>query len=191
MFWVVEDEPQPKLIVISQQVGVQFLVESVIEQDKLIFALDLPRHQVPAVRVGMDESLFVYHFDDHVREELSNFFAVDAQGLKLFSLIQMNAVDILHNKHSFSRFEQQHRDVDVLEAVVPEEMLSPFHIVGFSFEIQLQENVPLKLFNEPLVVKLLEDKLGRTDETPHHLQILFYVCSQGSVLHLHRHLLPV
>jgi hypothetical protein len=100
-------------------------------------------------------------------------------------------VDILHNKHSFGRFEQQQGDVDVLEAVVPEEMLSPFHIVGFSFEIQLQENVPLKLFNEPLVVKLLEDKLGRTDETPHHLQILFYVCSQGPVLHLHRHLLPV
>jgi hypothetical protein len=191
MFWVVEDEPQPKLIVMSEQVGVQFLVESVIEQDKLIFALDLPRHQVPAVRVGMDESLLVYHFDDHVREELSNFFAVDSQGLKLFSLIQMNAVDILHYKHSFGRFEQQQGDVDVLEAVVPEEMLSPFHIVGFSFEIQLQENVPLKLFNEPLVVKLLEDKLGRTDETPHHLQILFNVCSQGPVLHLHRHLLPV
>lgn len=43
-FGVVEDEPQPKLIVISEEIRVQFLVESVIEQDKLVFASVFPRH---------------------------------------------------------------------------------------------------------------------------------------------------
>lgn len=95
----------------------------------------------------MDEPFLVYHFDDHVREEFPYFFAVDAQGLEFFSLIQMNAVDILHNKHSLGRFEQKHRDVDILEAVFFEEMFSTFHIAGFSFEVQLEMDVSLKLFN--------------------------------------------
>ena len=49
-----------------------------INDNKLVFPLILPSHQIASMRISMYKPFFMYHFDDHVREESADATCVDA-----------------------------------------------------------------------------------------------------------------
>lgn len=63
---VVEDESKPKLVVVSQEFPIKFLVKSVIKNDKLVLALEFSGHEVATVSVSVNKPFLMYHFDDHL-----------------------------------------------------------------------------------------------------------------------------
>jgi hypothetical protein len=96
---IIENKPKPKPIILFPQSFIQWLIEPMVKQNKLILPiLIFPYEHITTVRVSMNKPIFMYHFYNHLWKRFPYFFRIYSCLFQSLYFIYMIAMNIFHNK---------------------------------------------------------------------------------------------